>query len=135
MSIIYEQTTNSFSQDLGDFGSAPQTRVGVYAQIDDVANEITKITLPMMRVGSPTGDVTATIWTCSGLTTCDASPTETSSTTLLAQNIATSWTDYDFTFTGDTTMNQYDRITVNFHGGSCLLELFLPQLLVQQKKC
>lgn len=78
---------------------------------------INSFTCYIKKNGSPTGNVQAHIYSCTGSTTCDASPVESSSNSYAANSISTSETAYTFNFAGTTVIGQYDRIVLTVTGG------------------
>lgn len=113
MTLVYENTTGN---DWNDLMPSAWVSDGIGPTSGSVSN-ITQITVYLLRIGSPSGNVQAHIYSCSDATTCDTSPAYSSNETLTASTISTSETAYTFTFSGTPDLTIYDRIVVSVTGG------------------
>lgn len=113
MGTVYENTTGN---DWNDLMTSAWVSDGI-GPTTSSANNITQITVYLLRIGSPSGNVQAHIYSCSDATTCDASPAYSSNETLTASSISTSETAYTFTFSGSPDLTTYDRIVITVTGG------------------
>ena len=109
MALIYDQSQTGL-YDQNDYN----TIFGSVFSSGYTLSNITKVTIYLKKINSPTGTVIACLWQGSAL---PQSPTQASTNTLNVNTIDTdSFVGYDFTFPGDITLTTPFKIGLAFSG-------------------